>query len=256
MRRPWARDELLIAFNLYCKTPFGRLHRHNPDVIRLAAEVGRTASAVAMKLVNFASLDPNHQRRNVKGLRNASQGDRSVFEEFSSNWERLAYESEKASERVAQHAGQAQDAIADVVAVGLVTDREQLVRVRLVQRFFRAAVLASYGYQCSVCRISVPELLNASHIIPWSRDVSRRADPTNGLAMCALHDRAFDRGLMTINDELQVIVARRIVVRNPPELHEVGLLKISGVRIAIPERFQPDRGALRFHRQNIFSDGL
>ena len=100
-RHNWTRNELLIAFNLYCKTPFGRLHRNNPDVIQLASVIGRTPSAVAMKLVNFASLDPAHQRRNVSGLRNVSRLDREIFEEFSLNWEALAFESEQALARLA-----------------------------------------------------------------------------------------------------------------------------------------------------------
>ena len=72
----WTRDELLLAFNLYCRTPFGRLHRNNRDIIELASIIRRTPSAVAMKLVNFASLDPVHQRRNVHGLHNVSRSDR------------------------------------------------------------------------------------------------------------------------------------------------------------------------------------
>lgn len=57
MQRPaklWTRDELLIAFNLYCRTPFGRLHRGNPDIIAMAELLGRTPSSVSMKLCNFA----------------------------------------------------------------------------------------------------------------------------------------------------------------------------------------------------------
>ena len=255
-RRPWSRDELLIAFNLYCKTPFGRLHQHNPEIGELAGSLGRTPSAVAMKLVNFASLDPAHQRRNVAGLKNASQGDREVFAEFSSDWERLAFESEQAAERLVSGRKTVDKPPDEVCIPELPTERDQLVRVRLVQRFFRGAVLASYGYRCSVCRISIPELLNASHIVPWSVDAVRRADPTNGLAMCTLHDRAFDRGLLTIGDDLRIIVARKMYVDEPPELHEVALLRISGQPITTPERFQPDKNALLFHRRNVFRDGL
>jgi len=54
----WTRSQLKLAFYLYCQLPFGKLHQRNPEVIKLAGEIGRTASAVAMKLVNFASLDP------------------------------------------------------------------------------------------------------------------------------------------------------------------------------------------------------
>lgn len=256
IRRPWSRDELLIAFNLYCKTPFGRLHRHNPEIVQLATRLRRTPSAVAMKLSNFASLDPAHQRRNIAGLKNASQGDREIFDEFSSDWERLAFESEQAADRLASRAKTPNDSADEICAPELPTEREQLVRVRLVQRFFRAAVLASYGHRCAVCRIAIPELLNASHIIPWSADISKRADPTNGLAMCAFHDRAFDRGLVTVDESMRVLVAKKLFVDEPPRLHKVGLLQISGKHILLPDRFLPDKVALLFHRENIFLDAL
>lgn len=58
MRRNWTRNELILTFNLYCKLPFGKLHRLNPQIINLSNLISRTSSAVALKLVNFASLDP------------------------------------------------------------------------------------------------------------------------------------------------------------------------------------------------------
>ena len=66
----WTRDELILAINLYCKLPFGRLHRSNPEVIHLAELIGRTPSSIAYKLVNFASLDPSLQARGIKGASN------------------------------------------------------------------------------------------------------------------------------------------------------------------------------------------
>ncbi len=52
----WSREQLLIAFNLYCQMPFGKMHSKNPDIIRFADLIGRTPSALAMKLTNIASL--------------------------------------------------------------------------------------------------------------------------------------------------------------------------------------------------------
>ncbi|MCG3171790.1 MAG: hypothetical protein CALGDGBN_03488 [Pseudomonadales bacterium] len=52
----WSREQLKLAFHLYCQLPFGRLHSGNPEIIELAAVIGRTPGALAMKLVNFASL--------------------------------------------------------------------------------------------------------------------------------------------------------------------------------------------------------
>ena len=64
---------------LYCQLPYGRLHARTPEIIALAARLGRTPSSVAMKLVNFASLDPIQQQRGRVGLKGASAGDRAMW---------------------------------------------------------------------------------------------------------------------------------------------------------------------------------
>jgi putative restriction endonuclease len=92
-RRSWTRKELILTFNLYCKLPFGKLHSRNPDIIYLAEQIGRTANAVALKLVNFASLDPELKKRGIKGMSSCSKHDKLIFEEFSNNWDKLVLES-------------------------------------------------------------------------------------------------------------------------------------------------------------------
>jgi putative restriction endonuclease len=62
-RRNWLRSETLIAFGLYCRTPFGELHQSNPAIVELSGRLGRTPSAVGMKACNFASLDPRQRER-------------------------------------------------------------------------------------------------------------------------------------------------------------------------------------------------
>ncbi|MEO6070275.1 MAG: hypothetical protein ABIN57_03905, partial [Chitinophagaceae bacterium] len=91
----WTREELILAINLYCKLPFGRLHRNNPKVIHLANLIGRTENSVAFKLVNFASLDPSLHARGIKGASNTSNLDKEIWNEFYNNWGGLGYESEK-----------------------------------------------------------------------------------------------------------------------------------------------------------------
>ena len=58
-----------MAFRLYCRTPFGKLHQHNPEIVALARALGRTASAVGMKACNFASLDPAQRAGRWHALR-------------------------------------------------------------------------------------------------------------------------------------------------------------------------------------------
>ena len=95
-RQNWNRDETLAAFNLYCRTPFGRLHARNPDIVRLADALGRTPGAVAMKCCNLASLDPSQQARGISGLKKASRLDEEIWNEFNQDAEAIGYQSEVA----------------------------------------------------------------------------------------------------------------------------------------------------------------
>jgi len=251
-RENWTRDELIATFNLYCRTQFGRIHKSNPDVIKMARNIGRTPSAVAMKMVNFASLDPVHQERNVKGLQHGSKQDEKIWEEFHKDWESLAFESQQSLARLIGKTDEDYALEVSFLEPDIPTEARRITRVRLVQRFFRDTVLSSYNYSCAVCKINLCKMLNASHIIPWSIDKNRRADPSNGLSLCAFHDRAFDRGLITIEDNLRIVLSREAKVIDAPKLHRVGLLEIEGQVIAIPDKFRPDQVALAYHRDRIF----
>ena len=100
--RHWSRDEHVLAFNLYCKIPFGTIHMGNPKIIELADLLHRSAGAVSYKLANFARLDPTLQSRGIRGLAHGAKGEEEVWQEFATNGEKLAYESEKL---LAEHTG-------------------------------------------------------------------------------------------------------------------------------------------------------
>lgn len=249
IRRVWNRDELLVAFNLYCRLSFGQLRHGNEDVIALAKQLDRTPSSVSMKLCNFASFDPIHQARGVKGLANAGRGDKETFEAFHNDWTKLAIESEEAMARLGIGGVEVVEEVGEIGE----TEVERVVRVRRVQGFFRRAVMASYDFTCAICRINVPALVQASHIIPWRADEGRRADPHNGIALCTLHDRAFDRGFVTFDEKHRVVVSKSLrTEREVSEIHRITLLEIEGHSMMEPERFGPDAIALEYHRENVF----
>jgi len=273
-RVDWSRNQRLVVFKLYCGTQFGRLHNRNPDIIALARAIGRTASAVALKACNFASLDPVHQARGVKGMSNASDADRDLWREFGENAEAVAAEAEAAWERLTGTTGHAATRaittqaptapsqprarshtgpFEELVLPEGPTEVERTIRARRVQRFFHDAVLASYGYRCALTGLAIPGLLTASHIIPWSQCVERRADPRNGIALNALHDRAFDRGLITFDEELRVVVSSQLDGAEVGPWHETSLRRIAGQHLSLPERFRPDHEALSWHRASIFT---
>lgn len=247
----WTRDQLIVTLDLYCRTPFGHLHRSNPDVVALAKAIGRTPSAVAMKLVNFASFDPIQQKRGIHGLSNAGKEDRLVWQEFQSDWSSIALAGATAKNSFG--IGMPTVSEADVQSKQHApSEAVRQSKVRLVQGFFRDTVLASYDFACSFCGLCLTDMLTASHIIPWSSDESRRADPRNGIALCAFHDRAFDRGLMTVRCDMTIWVSNRVKTKVVTPLQLVGLLNVNGQPIRLPARFAPDPKALEYHNSKVF----
>lgn len=83
------------------------------------------------------------------------------------------------------------------------TEAERLVVQRIGQDIFRARLFDYWQGRCPLTGISDPPLLRASHIIPWAECASdaERLDVHNGLLLSALWDAAFDRALVTFNDE-------------------------------------------------------
>ena len=251
-RIPWTRDELLVAFRLYCRTPFGRLHHRNPEIIELAGLLGRTPSAVAMKACNFANVDPRQRARGIRALGNVSRMDRELWDRFQDDSESVGADAEAAH---AQLTG-SETSLSGDTEVALPdgpTEVNRIVRARRVQAFFRSAVLASYEYRCALSEIAVPELLNAGHIIPWKVNAARRADPCNGIALNALYDRAFDRGLMTFDESFRVVISPRLKRSNPPVFQRQAFLAIEGRALRQAQRFAPDPAAMEYHRMHIFA---
>lgn len=248
----WTREELIITFNLYCKIPFGKIHIHNPEVISLAKILGRTPSAVSWKLANLASLDPSLKKRNIAGASHGSKLDAEVWNEFVDDWDRLAFESEKL---LAQRAGKKVEETSGIDVFDLPREgkeREAVVKVRVNQSFFRKTVLAAYDFQCCITGLEIPELLNASHIIPWSKDKEHQVNPRNGLCLNAIHDRAFDRYLITVTPEFVLKVSKSVKKANASDAVKDFLLRYDGLEIKRPARFLPDPKFLKNHNRMFF----
>lgn len=203
-----------------------------------------------MKLTNFASFDRAHKSRNVKGLANASRLDRAIWEEFNANPNILAEQSEEAYARL--ELPSAVPAKVEPAIPSRPTEAIATRPMRLVQGFFRRSVLAAYRYSCAFCRIDIPAVLTASHIIPWTANVELRADPRNGLSLCALHDRAFDRGLMCVDERLRLRVSGRVEPKTHSEVFHACFAALEGQPISLPERFHPYVSSLQYHRSTIF----
>lgn len=254
----WTREHFLIALNLYCKLPFGKLHRGNPIIVETAAKMGRTPSSLAMKLVNFASLDPVQQARGIRGLQGATKQDKAMWAEFHSNLSALGAESEQMLHDLFTHDETkevdflARDKVRLVAPTGP-TETQATVKVRRGQQFFRQSVLTAYDVRCCISGINVPRLLIASHIKPWGKFPDDRLNPRNGLCLSTLHDAAFDAGLITLDDKLNVVLSKRLRSFFPQPALEQNFVPFEGQPIRLPEKLaEPDGDFLRYHRDEIF----
>jgi putative restriction endonuclease len=252
--KKWSREQLKLAFHLYCQLPFGKLHSRNPEILELAGIIGRTPGALAMKLVNFASLDPAITESGRVGLSGASRLDREIWSEFSDDWDGLTLQ----CVRLRQELGVAP--ANDEADVQLVPEdysgetRRVITEQRIGQSFFRRAVLSSYGGRCCMSGVAESQLLIASHIVPWGKDKANRLNPRNGLCLSAIHDRAFDKGLISVSLEYQILVSASLL-ESKNEFIVSTFANLEGRHIELPERFRPDREFLARHRAEVFVGG-
>jgi putative restriction endonuclease len=202
-RNLWTKEELILAFNLYWKIPFGKMHTSNPQIIHLAKLIGRTPSSIALRLVNFASVDPVLQARGVKGMQGGTSVVQPIWDEYFNNREELTFLSE-------QLLAQKENTTIEEKYKNVFFDFENLkgetkarvVKTRVNQSVFRQMVLANYNSKCAITNIDIPQLLLASHIIPWSKNEKERLNPENGICLSPLYDKTYDFGLITINLKL------------------------------------------------------
>jgi putative restriction endonuclease len=251
----WTIEQTMRALFLYFQMPFGRLHQHAPEIISLANEMGRTPSSIAMKLGNFASLDPEITGSGRKGLQGASALDRQVFGRFYGDWDGLV-----AMVNQTRDSDLPVDLLLGRMAVAETraefrpfegaSASERTALVRRGQSFFRNAVLANYEERCCITGIADPRLLTASHIRPWQTDIENRHNPANGFALSATFDRAFDRGLLTIDEGLTVQISRQLL-ESPSERTRSYFAPYHGKTIRKPTRFLPDQSLLAWHNANF-----
>lgn len=255
---PWTRAELLVAFALYLKLPLRMHHGRHPEVVEQAARMGRAPAAIAMKLGNIRSLDDSITRT---GLRNASNADREMWAEMQSDWPRFVAAAEAALEAAdpSPTAGE-QHATSDP-ATGAASSPAgqhpggadipvQSTR-RRGQALFRQTVLSAYRNQCALTGLADQRLLIASHIIPWSEAPAMRLNPRNGIALNALHDRAFDRGLITFTEDLRLQISPALEA-DASKFTTLVFQTREGHQLAVPDKFGPDPTALAYHRDHIF----
>lgn len=247
----WSREETIVAFNVYCKVPFKNSSKTNPTIIKYANIIGRSPSALNMKVGNFGRLDPDLKKQGIVGLGNGSKLDEIIWQEFNGNWDKLAYESELL---IAKFQNREIEEIIDFdfTEFPIGKEKEVLVKQRVNQSFFRSTILSSYNMKCCITGLSIPEMLVSSHIIPWSKDEKNRINPHNGLCLNSLHDKAFDKGYITVTPEYKVKISNYFDDFKKETAVTDLFEKYENQSIILPDKFLPSKEFLEYHYLNIF----
>ncbi len=130
----------------------------------------------------------------------------------------------------------------------------QISRWRRPNSNFRANILKAYEYKCAVCGFDVrlgtlPIALEASHI-KW-RQADGPDTEVNGLALCSLHHKLFDRGAFTLSEQLEIMVSDEA---NGSVGFEEWLMNFHGERINFPQRqsYYPHENFINWHIREVF----
>lgn len=254
-RRNWTRNEMILALNLYLKIPFGKIHKRNPAIIKIAKLIGRTPDAVAYRLANYASFDPQLKKRGLSGLTHGGKRCAEYWNEFINDKEKLLFESEQI---LAEYEGipieiKYKNEIKDIPQNLTGEMKTRQVKTRINQNIFRQIVLSNYSWECALTGIDIPDLLVASHIIPWAENKEQRLNPGNGICLASLYDKAFDTGLISFDKDEKVIFSNRLSKNIGKQYYEYYFVPILHKKLAETRRYPINPTFLEWHRDCIFN---
>jgi putative restriction endonuclease len=253
-KKLWTREELILAFNLYLKLPFGKMHTRTPEIIEMANLLERTVNSIAIRLTNFAACDPYHQNRGVKGMVGGVKQCKPIWDEFFDDKELLIFESERIL-------AEKESKTIETKFYQLLFDLKELkgetklheVKTRVNQNVFRQIVVANYSGKCALTGIDLPDLLFASHIIPWSRNEKERLNPENGICLSALYDKAFDKGLIAISEKYQILISDKLRKKKETEYYGKYFAFLENQPLILPQRYFPKKEFIQYHLDEIFN---
>ena len=249
----WTREEMILCLNLYLKLPYGQLDHRTPAVIELANLLGRSVNTVSIRLNNYASCDPQLQESGRASMEGGRKQCLPYWEEFDGNREELLFESEiiLASYQNTTVEKKYEQEIKDIPDGVKGETRIREVKTRVNQNVFRQIVLANYGGRCALTGIDIDELLVASHIIPWSDNEQERLNPENGICLSSMFDKAFDRGLISFQNNGTVIFSRKLKENVGKEYYTKYFLPIEQSKLIVPRKYHPSSLFLEWHRDSI-----
>ncbi|MFK5996544.1 MAG: HNH endonuclease [Rhodobacterales bacterium] len=187
---------------------------------------------------NLAALD---ETLDHKGMEHTGRMDKIVWQEWLQDKSKILVYNDMASTPHDQNAAWGARGFAEG------QDRFVQSKQRVGQDIFREMILSGYRSKCALTGIEDTRLLNASHIVGWAEDEKSRLDPSNGICLNALHDRAFDRHLISFDQDCRMLVSKSL-----PDCAGAKLEDIAGVALCMPDKFLPGQDSLERHRRQFF----
>jgi putative restriction endonuclease len=211
----------------------------------MALRLVRALSADERQRLNLAALQDAGLNGGILGRRRASGGvlrllrdvllDPSPSPETDPTAEDYPTDG-KLIEAFAARIDQGDYAVSDVETY--VPDRYVYQKTRgSAQKAFADRVKGNYGYRCAITGISTRYFLVASHIVPWREDASIRLDPSNGLCLSTLVDRAFEDGYLRIDPKGRVHVNQGRLSDDPVLAEQ--LTAYDGMMLDLPSACPP-----------------
>lgn len=127
-------------------------------------------------------------------------------------------------------------------------ERVQTIKTRMNQDVFRDIILDIYNNSCCITGLDIPAVNRASHILPWAEFKEIRMDPRNGLCLSATYDAAFDRNLVSLDEDYRLIVSRDITDHYKSAVVKSYFQAKCGQQNDLPKRYQPSQKYLETHR--------
>lgn len=247
----WTDDEMIIVLDLYFKLPFGRLNKNTPEVKALAKLIGRTDNSVALRLVNYAACDPYILSTGRHGMVSGRDRCMPYWNQYADNKEELFLKAEEIRAKLYKITIEKILNIKPEDFIG--TEREVVIKQRVNQSSFRAMILGNYENKCAITGIDIPELLIASHIIPWAMDEKNRLNPSNGICLSPLYDKMFDKGLIGIREDYSIQLSSELKQSMEKDFYDKHIGFIADRKLRLPIEHLPDLSFLEFHYNNIFA---
>ena len=255
-RDNWTEEQITVVLYEYCRRPFGQFSGTKPFIEELGHLLHRSPGAIVRKVGNLAHFDPQMKARGVEGLEHTAKMDKVVWNKYFGHWDQLAYDAELLIAKFKEKAFE--ESVEESIEIDLSSlpkgeERRQEVIRRIHQDFFRKTVLSSYSYKCCITGLNNPALLQASHIVGWSKDEENRTNPQNGLCLNVLLHKAYDDNLLGISPDYEVFISERFFGEHMKDVDKRTVDYIRSIdhrKLILPHRFYPDRDFLAMHYEN------